>query len=76
MHQSEIFVTESKYNKLCNMVMAISWANKNDPNVDTSSQTYPNTCSTEDRAKEKLFLKKNFTGAMPFVGLEPSAKKN
>ena len=33
--------------------MVIYWANENDPNGGTSSETHPNTCSKEDGAKEK-----------------------
>ena len=37
MHQLEIFVTKSEYNKLCDMAIVIYWANENDPNGGTPS---------------------------------------
>ena len=56
--------------------MVIYWANENDPNGGTSSQTPPNTCSKEDGAKEKKVFEEKFTGAIPFVGPETSGKNN
>ena len=38
------------------MIMIVYWASENDPNGGTSNQIHPNTCSTEDRAKEKTFF--------------------
>ena len=71
MHQLELFVTGSEYNKLCNMALAIYMANENDPNGSISSKIHPNTCRTE---REKKFFNKKFTGAMAFIGPESGGK--
>ena len=64
-HQLDIFATGIKYNKLCNMVMIIYWAKKNDPNGSTSSQIHANTCNTEDGAKEETFFGKKLQEPCP-----------
>ena len=53
--------------------MTVYMANKNDPHGSTSSQIHRNTCMTEEK---KPFLKKTFTGDMPFVRPESSGKNN
>ena len=58
------------------MVMVIYWANKNDPNGATSSQTHPNIATRRPERKKKLFLKKKFIGAITFVGPDSSEKSN
>ena len=62
MHQLERFVTESEYNKLCNIAVAIYMANENDPNGSISSKIHPNTCRTE---REKKILIKNLQEPWP-----------
>ena len=51
--------------------MTVYMANKNDPHGSTSNQIHRNTCMTEEK---KPFLKKTFTGAMPFVRPESNGK--
>ena len=62
MHQLERFVTESEYNKLCNIAVAIYMANENDPNGSIYSKILPNTCRTE---REKKILIKNLQEPWP-----------
>ena len=62
MHQLELFVTESEYNKLCNMAVAIYMANENNPNGSISNKIHLNTCRTE---REKKILIKNLQEPWP-----------